>query len=89
MTALPVSLDSLLATREEGISLMVAEMPEDHRRFLVAFKKGEPEWEQLGLLNFARFPAVKFRQRKLSEVSVEVRELKIQTLARVLFPAQT
>ena len=88
MTALPVSLDSLLATREEGISLMVAEMPANHRHFLVAFKKGETDWEQLGLPNIVQLPAVKFRQRKLSEASVEAREVQIKALVGVLFPAR-
>jgi hypothetical protein len=87
MTEPPVSLESLMATREEMISRMVGEMPEDHRRFLVAFKKGEPDWDLLGRPNFAELPAVKFRQQKLSEMSAELREDQIQKLVGVLFPA--
>jgi predicted nucleotidyltransferase component of viral defense system len=89
MTAQSVSLESLLATREELVSRMVGEMPDQHRRFLVAFKLGEPDWSLLRLPKVAELPAVKFRQEKLSEMSVDSRETQIKKLVGVLFPAQS
>jgi predicted nucleotidyltransferase component of viral defense system len=86
MTEQPVSLDSLLATREDMITRMVGEMPNEHRRFLVLFKRGEPDWDLVGLSNVAELPAVKFRQQKLSDMAAEVREAQIQKLSGVLFP---
>ncbi len=48
MTAEPVSLDELVAVRESLIDLVVGMMPEPHRRFLVSFERGEPDWQLLG-----------------------------------------
>lgn len=86
MTEQPVSLDSLLATREEMITRMVGEMPDEHRRFLASFKRGEPDWGLLGLPEVAELPAIKFRQQKLAGMPAEVREAQIQKLAEVLYP---
>ena len=35
MTATPVAIDALIAARDAVIDAMVAQMPEDHRRFLL------------------------------------------------------
>ena len=75
--------------REEINSRMVGEMPKDHRRFLVAFKRGEPVWDLLGLPNIAKLPAVKSRQQKLSEMSAGLREAQVQKLVGVLFPSRS
>jgi predicted nucleotidyltransferase component of viral defense system len=87
MTERPASLDSLLATREEMIERMVGDMPDDHRRFLVSFKRGEPDWDLLGLPKVAELPAVKFRQQKLVSMPAEIHEAQIQKLIEVLDPA--
>ena len=42
MTQEPVALADLEAARQA----IIAAMPEDHRRFLVGFKRGEPDWAE-------------------------------------------
>ncbi len=86
MTQEPVALADLEAAREAIIAAMVAAMPEDHRRFLVGFKRGEPDWELLGIPEAQHLPAVMWKQRNLAKLpDVKRRELA-DALERVLFP---
>ncbi len=40
----PVTLDELLKAREDLIAEIVGRMPEQHKRFLISVKRGEPDW---------------------------------------------
>jgi hypothetical protein len=43
MTAEPVLLRELLDAQNEMIGLVLGRMPEEQRRFLISFEKGEPD----------------------------------------------
>ncbi|HEY2664916.1 MAG TPA: nucleotidyl transferase AbiEii/AbiGii toxin family protein [Candidatus Binataceae bacterium] len=85
MTAEPVSLRDLIETREEMIDLVVGQMPEEHRRFLISFEKGQPDWFLLGLTEAADLPAVKWREKNLSGLKREKRAELVSRLEEVLF----
>jgi Nucleotidyl transferase AbiEii toxin, Type IV TA system len=53
MTAEPITLDELLAARDALVADIVGRMPEAHRRFLVTFECGEPDWSLLGVAGAA------------------------------------
>ncbi len=86
MTVDPVKLDDLLETRQALIAEAVGHMPEAHRRFLVGFKRGEPEWDLLGLPHVADLPAVKWRQLNYDKLGKDERAREVAKLAAVLFP---
>jgi predicted nucleotidyltransferase component of viral defense system len=86
MTTEPVSLEELLGARETLIETVVGGMPEPHRRFLLSFERGEPEWSLLGVPDAADLPAVKWRQQNLDKLSAEVRAELVAGLEAVLFP---
>ena len=48
MTEGPVALDDLVGSREALIANAVGRMPEAHRRFLLSFEVGAPNWSLLG-----------------------------------------
>lgn len=77
-------LEALLAAREEMIALLVGQMPDAHRRFFLSFKRGEPEWDLLGLAHVAELPAVRFRIQKLSALAPEARADQLARLEAVL-----
>ena len=52
MTAEPVLLRELLDAHKEMIDLVVGRMPDEHRRFLISFEKGEPDWSLLAATVF-------------------------------------
>ena len=61
----PVPLDVLVRTREALVGEIVGNMPDAHRRFLLSFQNGEPEWSLLGVPHARTLPAVRWRMMKL------------------------
>jgi hypothetical protein len=86
MTQEPVALAELEAAREAIIAAMVAAMPEDHRRFLAGFKRGEPDWTLLGIPEARHLPAVIWKQRNLAKLPDAKRRELVDALEHILFP---
>ncbi len=84
MTEQPVSRDELVAARERLIGEIVGKMPEAHRRFLISFKRGDPEWTLLGVPAAAGLPAVKWRQQNLDKLPKKKRAELVEALEKVL-----
>jgi hypothetical protein len=59
-------------------------MPEKHRRFLISFEKGKPEWELLGLPEVDKLPAVQWRQQNLDKITKNKRAELVAQLERIL-----
>ena len=86
MTQEPVALADLEAAREAIIAAIIADMPDVHRHFLLGFKRGEPNWELLGIPDAQHLPAVLWKQRNLDRLSANKRRELTDALERVLFP---
>lgn len=87
MTESPVALDELIAAREALIADIVGKMPDAHRHFLVSFKRGEPDWDLLGLSGIADLPAVKWRLQNLATLPKDKRDALVGRVEDVLFGA--
>ena len=68
MTEEPVALDDLVRVREALIADAVGGMPEAHRRFLLSFEAGAPDWSLLGAPNAATLPVVQWRMENLTRL---------------------
>jgi hypothetical protein len=88
MTQEPVSRDELIAAREALIGGIVGEMPEPHRRFLISFERGEPDWTLLGVPGAAELPAVKWRQQNLDKLPKKKRDALVDALEKVLLSSE-
>jgi predicted nucleotidyltransferase component of viral defense system len=84
MTEEDVPLAELHAARAQLVEVLIGDMPQAHREFLVGFKKGEPDWEKLGVAGAADLPAVRFKQQNLDRLSAEARAVLTERLATVL-----
>ncbi len=84
MTDAPVTIDELTTAREALINDIVGNMPPEHRRFLVSFERGTPEWPLLGLPHAAELPAVKWRQVNLDKLPAGKRAVLVARLEEVL-----
>ena len=84
MTDKAVTLEVLLRVRETLIAEVVGGMPADHRRFLLSFKRGEPQWELLNLPGVEELPAVKWRLRNLEKLDKGKRRVLLERLGAVL-----
>lgn len=80
MTAAPVALDELIATREEMLEIMVAQMPEAHRAFLVGIERGDVDWGLSGLTDAASLPAVLWKLSNLGKLPADRRETQAKNL---------
>lgn len=86
MTAAPVAVADLVATRERLLAEIVGGMPEAHRNFLVSFKRGEPEWSLLGIPIARELPAVLWKIQNLERLPGGERKALLLRLEAVLFP---
>jgi predicted nucleotidyltransferase component of viral defense system len=80
----PVTLDELLQTREDLIREIVGKMPEQHRRFLISVKRGEPDWALLGLPGAKDLPAVSWKLENLAKLSADKRAQLLNGLSKAL-----
>jgi hypothetical protein len=85
MTQEPIALGDLEDAREMIITVMIAEMPDAHRHFLVGFKRGEPDWELLGTPDAQHLPAVLWKQRNLDRLPAGKRRELTDFLEKLLF----
>lgn len=84
MTPEPVPLKALTDARETLIDVAVRQMPDSHRRFLLSFEQGKPDWKLLALPGAAELPAVRWRQENLSKLSPTQRAKLVSRLEAVL-----
>lgn len=84
MTETPVSLEELIQAREDLIADIVGHMPAAHRRFLLSFKKGEPDWNLIGLPGIDALPAVRWRLQNLANIEPGKRDALLGELRKVL-----
>ncbi len=85
MVDAPVTLDQLIAVREALINEIVGNMPDEHRRFLVSFERGDPDWSLLEVAGVSELPAVKWRLQNLEQANPEKRASLLAALERTLF----
>jgi predicted nucleotidyltransferase component of viral defense system len=80
----PVSLDDLLKAREDLVEEIVGKMPDEHKKFLVSVKKGEPNWQLLGVKGAENLPAVRWKIDNLAKLATEKREQLLKGLNEAL-----
>jgi hypothetical protein len=86
MTSEPISLVELTVALDSLMVCLVTAMPEPHRRFLVSFERGEPDWTLLDLDFVNELPAVLWRQQNLDRLSTTKRRELVENLTRILWP---
>jgi predicted nucleotidyltransferase component of viral defense system len=84
MTDTRVTVDDLIGAREQLIAEIVGKMPEDHKKFLVSLKRGEPEWKLLGIEGAEALPAVRWRLQNLAKMDQKKKDALIERLSDVL-----
>ncbi|MFQ5471203.1 MAG: nucleotidyl transferase AbiEii/AbiGii toxin family protein [Gammaproteobacteria bacterium] len=84
MTETDVSVGRLVEARDTLIEHIVGEMPEEHRRFLMSFERGVPNWALLGLQHIDQLPAVKWRQHNLDKLDDAERAALVSRLEETL-----
>ncbi len=68
MTAEPVPLEALLATRERLVREIQRGLDEDERRFLLSLVDGTPAWKLLGIGHLEYLPGVRWKVQNLAQL---------------------
>jgi len=84
MSERQVTLADLTGAREALIAAIAGEMPETHRRFLLSFEMGQPEWPLLGVPGAKDLPAVRWRERNLASLAAGDRAMLLSRLESAL-----
>ena len=84
MTEEDVPLEELEAAREAMVTSLVSSMPEQHKKFLIGFEAGHPDWSLLSIRHVADLPAVRWRQINLDKLEAEARANLVASLEEVL-----
>ena len=84
MTEEAVTLKELIEEREILITDIVGNLPDEHKKFLLSFERGEPDWKLIGLPKAAELPAIKWRQQNLDSLPKERRAELVASLEKVL-----
>jgi predicted nucleotidyltransferase component of viral defense system len=83
MTQDEVTLQSLYEARGQLIAKIVGEMPDAHRRFLLSFKTGDPDWQLLGIPHAEKLPAVRWKVDNLAKLPDARRKALLADLEKV------
>ncbi len=83
MTTAPVRIEDLIAAREQMIEIVVGQMPQEHREFLIGVERGDVRWQLAGLQEVAELPAVRWKLSNLDKVSPDRRETFAANLAAI------
>ena len=68
MTAGPVSIDALLATRERLVHELQEGLDENERRFLLSLVSGEPDWSSMGVTHLEQLPGIRWKLHNLKQL---------------------
>lgn len=68
MTAEPVPLDALLATRERLVRELQEGLDNNERRFLLSLVTGTPDWPLLGIDHLEHLPGIRWKLHNLEQL---------------------
>ncbi len=66
MTALPVGMPELLATRDELLRRLHEDLDDAERKFLLSIVRNQPEWELLGFTHLSKLPGLRWKLKNLA-----------------------
>lgn len=84
MTNIPVTLDELLKTRKQLVTIIQKELTENERRFLLSIKLGEPDWELIDVPHAQQLPAIQWKLRNIQMLDSKKKNMLAEKLKRVL-----
>jgi len=85
MTRDAISLEELEATRIALIEEVNQRLTDAHRKFLIGFKEGKPDWRLLNIQGIDRLPSVRWKLINLDKMNFDARQKAVAKLHEVLF----
>ncbi len=79
-----IDLDRLCEIREQLILRLREDLTGDEKEFLLSVKRGDPEWEKLGLGDFSHLPGVKWKILNIKRMDKNKRLAATKKLEKTL-----
>jgi hypothetical protein len=79
-----VPVDALCKTREQLVAQIRHDLDADEKRFLLSIKRGEPEWDALGIPHLRELPALQWKLQNIRRMADGKRKTTIQKLQKTL-----
>ncbi|MBA3027364.1 MAG: nucleotidyl transferase AbiEii/AbiGii toxin family protein [Desulfobacteraceae bacterium] len=80
-----VGVEELEETRNRLVKLIQDRLSDDDRKFLISFKKGEPEWTLFSIPEAQHLPAVKWKLMNIGRMTKAKHASAVKNLEKVLF----
>ena len=84
MTEIPVSLETLLETREKLIKIINQELSHNERKFILSVKQGQPDYSLMPFDHLDEFPALKWKIINIQKMDRKKHVRMIEQLGEVL-----
>jgi hypothetical protein len=84
MTRDEVTVSDLIRTRENLIGLIKTSLTEGEKKFLLSFKRIQPEWDLVGIEGIQELPAVQWKLHNLSRMQSEKHNKAYRKLEKYL-----
>lgn len=84
MTRQHISLDDLVAARLELVQRLHTGLTASDKHFLLAFKRGDPDWNRSGFPGIEDLPALRWKQRNLERMGPAKRRQAVSRLEGLL-----
>jgi len=86
MTEEKASLESLVDIQHRLPRMLVSNLDDDERAFLLAMKHGKPEWDRLGFDHLDQLPALQWKLRNIQQMDSTKHQESLDRLQRILEP---
>ena len=77
-------LDELIDIQEKLPGLIVSDLTDQEKEFLISFKKGYPKWELIPIPILKDLPGVQWKLMNISKMDTQKHKQAIDKLERVL-----
>ncbi|MBL0323330.1 MAG: hypothetical protein IPP80_13330 [Ignavibacteria bacterium] len=84
MTEHLVTIVELERTRTDLVSAIHQRLGEQEKAFLISFKRGNPDWDLLGIPHAAEQPAVRWKLENLARMAPEKHRMALDELENLL-----
>jgi predicted nucleotidyltransferase component of viral defense system len=84
MTEEDVSLASLVDVQSELPRMLVSALDDDERAFLLALKRGDPEWDRLGIEHIEELPALQWKLLNIRRMEETKQQEALRRLEGIL-----
>jgi len=84
MTREEVPLAALCETRERLVSQIREDLDTDEKRFLMSIKRGEPDWDALGIAHLRELPALQWKIQNIRRMEEGKHKIALEKLQKAL-----